>query len=65
MLFRSNRDALLVAMDAVSKEHHQLRTLIAERDGAALEALFSDCRGVRRGHDGILNPILKNEESSP
>ena len=60
----ANRDAILEAMDAVSREHDQLRTLIAERDGAALEALFSECRGLRRGHDGILNPILKNEESS-
>ena len=60
----ANRDAILEAMDAVSREHDQLRTLIAERDGVALEALFSDCRGLRRGHDGILNPILKNEESS-
>ena len=60
----TNRDAILKAMDAVSEEHDQLRALIAERDGDALEALFSDCRGVRRGHDGILNPVLKNEESS-
>jgi prephenate dehydrogenase len=60
----TNRDAILEAMDAVSKEHDHLRTLIAERDGAALEALFSDCRGLRREHDGILNPIPKNEESS-
>ena len=59
----TNRDAILEAMDAVSKEHDHLRTLIAERDGAALEALFSDCRGLHREHDGILNPIPKNEES--
>lgn len=60
----TNRDAILNAMDAVSTEHDRLRTLIAESDGAALEALFNDCRGLRREHDGILNPILKNEESS-
>jgi prephenate dehydrogenase len=33
----ANRDAILEAMDAVSREHDQLRTLIAERAGAAFE----------------------------
>ena len=60
----TNRDAILSAMDAVSIEHDRLRALIAEGDGPALEALFSDCRGVRREHDAILNPIPKNEEPS-
>ena len=60
----TNRDAILKAMDAVSEEYDQLRALIEKRDGTALEALFSDCRGLRREHDGILNPILKNGESS-
>ena len=60
----TNRDAILAAMDAVSMEHDRLRTLIAEHDGVALAALFSECRGLRREHDAILNPILKSEESS-
>lgn len=53
----TNRESILTAMDAMAVQHDQLRTFIAEGDGEALEALFAQCRALRREHDAILNPL--------
>ena len=58
----TNQDAILTAMDAVAAQHAQLRALVAEADGPAMEALFAHCREVRRKHDVILNPLLRPDE---
>ncbi|MCX7628250.1 MAG: prephenate dehydrogenase/arogenate dehydrogenase family protein [Methylophilaceae bacterium] len=43
----ANRDALLSELDAYQAELALLRRLLAERDGAALEALFHNARRAR------------------
>ena len=58
----TNRDALLDAMDALAEEHQQLRALIADAKGDALEAFFARCREMRRAHDDILNPLPRQSE---
>jgi prephenate dehydrogenase len=58
----TNRDALLDAMDALAEEHQQLRALIADAKGDALEAFFTRCREMRRAHDDILNPLPRQSE---
>ena len=58
----TNRDAILTAMDAVATQHAQLRSLIAEADAPAMEALFAHCREVRREHDAVLNPLQQPDE---
>ena len=60
----TNRDALLGAMDAMAEEHQQLRALIADAKGDALEAFFARCRDRRRAHDDILNPLPRPSEQT-
>ena len=60
----TNRDALLDAMDALAEEHQQLRALIADAKGDALEAFFARCREMRRAHDDILNPLPRQSEQA-
>lgn len=60
----TNRDAILIAMDAMAQEHEHLRTLIAEADGDAIETFFARCREVRRKHDDILNPLNPQSEQT-
>jgi len=60
----TNRDAILIAMDAMAQEHDHLRTLIADADGDAIETFFARCRELRRKHDDILNPLTPESEQT-
>ena len=60
----TNREALLLAIDAFEVEVAALRQMVADKDGDLMNDYFSICRRHRREHDHVLNPMTQNDTDS-